>query len=139
MTTKSLQNTQTIPLNVEGGADPADGHGRQKDAESLFPFPCRHGGLLHDTMPAHPPKISRVGDLHLRGIMVNPVLSCISLQERREHVALGHVWSDVTGIVRCSGGGWVETGSVVVCGREGAWVGMRAENSFAEPTRSSAT
>jgi len=43
----------------------------------------------------------------------------------------------VTGIVGGGTGGWVETGSVVVCGREEAWPGMKAEYSFTILTRSS--
>ena len=53
-------------------------------------------------MPALPSRISRAGDLHLRGLVVNPVLLCISLHERQEHVGPCYVGSDVTGIV----GGW---------------------------------
>jgi len=96
---KSLQNTPTVLLDIEGGADVTDGHGGQKNAESEFLFPCQHAGSLHDTIPALPSKTTRVGDLHLRGLMVNPVLLCIGLRERQEHVGPGHVGTDVTGIV----------------------------------------
>jgi len=76
-------------------------------------------------MPALPPKTSRIGDLHLRGLMVNPVLLCIGLRERQEHVGLGHVGTDVTGIVGGGGGGWNQvlsyrTGQVL---KRGLWEG----------------
>ena len=84
---------------------------------------------------------SRLGDLHLHGLMVNSVLLGTCLQERQEHVGLGHVGTDVTGIV--GGVGWKQVlsyraGRVSKRGLrgEGAWGGMKAEDSFTGLTRS---
>jgi len=65
---------------------------------SIYSF-CQYAGLLHDTMLAPPQKPSIVGDLHLRGLTMNPALLGISLQERQERVGLSRFGSDVSGIV----------------------------------------
>ena len=46
---KSLQNTPTVPLDVERGADLTDGHGGQKMEKASFYFSVNMLG--YDTTP----------------------------------------------------------------------------------------
>jgi len=91
---KPLQKTPTVSSDVEGGADPADGHSGRRNAGVNFYFsvnlldyymiPCR---LFH----------RKLGDPHLRGLVVGFVLWDISLQERQECASLGRRAAAVVG------------------------------------------